>query len=131
MKCIVVTPEKTVLEQDADFVALPLSDGEMGVCERHTPMVGRIGAGELRVSLDGKIESYYVESGFAEIYDDVVTLMVTHAWKSSILKVEVAEKQLADALARPHNTPELAQIRERKIQTRRARLRLARKVAGA
>ena len=31
LECIVVTPEATVLESNADFVALPLYDGEIGM----------------------------------------------------------------------------------------------------
>ena len=31
IKCVVVTPEKVVLEKDAEFVALPLYDGEYGI----------------------------------------------------------------------------------------------------
>ena len=130
MKCVVVTPEKTVVDQDVDFVALPLYDGEIGIAAQHTPLVGRLGAGELRFTANNKTESFYVEGGFVEVFDNVVTLMTTHAWPVSMLKVDVAEKQLADALARPGNTPELAQIREKKVMARRARLRLAKKAAG-
>ncbi len=31
LTCIVVTPETTALEETADFVALPLDDGEIGI----------------------------------------------------------------------------------------------------
>ncbi|HBT75602.1 MAG TPA: F0F1 ATP synthase subunit epsilon [Planctomycetaceae bacterium] len=131
MNCIVVTPEKTVLDQETTFVALPLFDGEIGIGKGHTPLVGRLGAGELRVSCtDGKVLYYYVEGGFVEVLDDGVVLMTTHAWPASMLNVDVAEKQLQDALARPGNTLELSQIREKKVNARRARLRLAQKMAS-
>ena len=47
--CVVVTPEATVLDTPADFVALPLFDGECGVAPGHAPMIGRLGYGELRI----------------------------------------------------------------------------------
>ncbi len=131
MHCIVVTPETTVVDLEVTFVALPLFDGEIGIAKGHTPLVGRIGAGELRLTqTDGKIVTYYVEGGFVEVLDDMVSLMTTHAWPVSMLKVDVAEKQLEAALAKPGNTPESSAIREKKVAARRARLRVARKVAG-
>ena len=33
IRCVVVTPERTELDQDADFVALPMFDGELGVLQ--------------------------------------------------------------------------------------------------
>ena len=30
-ECVVVTPEATILDQPAEFVALPLYDGEIGI----------------------------------------------------------------------------------------------------
>ena len=30
LKCVVVTPERTILDKTAQFVALPLFDGEIG-----------------------------------------------------------------------------------------------------
>ena len=46
MRCIVVTPEKTVVDEPAEFVALPLFDGEIGISPRHSPMIGRLGCGD-------------------------------------------------------------------------------------
>ena len=43
MQCIVVTPERTLYDRPADFVALCLFDGEIGIAPGHTPMIGRLG----------------------------------------------------------------------------------------
>ncbi|MDR3197383.1 MAG: ATP synthase F1 subunit epsilon [Planctomycetaceae bacterium] len=132
MKCLVVTPEKTVLNMNATFVVLPLIDGEYGVLPGHTPLVARLGAGELRITgTDNQLASYYVEGGFVEILDNTVALLSLHALPSKNLDVARAEEQLANALARPFNTPELARIREEKLYSRRARLHLAKKIAAS
>ena len=52
----VVTPETTLLETSAQFVALPLYDGELGVAPGHSPFIGRLGYGELRVTDGGENE---------------------------------------------------------------------------
>ena len=46
LQCVVVTPETTALEAQADFVALPLFDGELGVAPDRGPMIGRLGFGD-------------------------------------------------------------------------------------
>ena len=45
---VVVTPERTLFDELVEFVALPLYDGELGVLPGHTPLIGRLGYGELR-----------------------------------------------------------------------------------
>ena len=47
--CIVVTPERTVVDHPAQFVVLPLYDGELGVAPGRAPLIGRLGYGELRI----------------------------------------------------------------------------------
>ena len=49
LTCIVVTPEQTVRETPADFVAVTLFDGEIGIGPGHTPLIGRLGYGEMRI----------------------------------------------------------------------------------
>ena len=49
LQCIVVTPERTVRDTSAEFVALPLYDGEIGIAPGHSPMIGRLGSGEMRI----------------------------------------------------------------------------------
>src|SRR5262245_37484738 len=64
LNCIVVTPEKTAVEAATDFVVVPLSDGELGIAPGHSPLIGRLGYGELRLGHGEKAERYYVDGGF-------------------------------------------------------------------
>ncbi len=48
LQCVVVTPERTLFDELVEFVALPLYDGELGVLPGRTPLIGRLGYGELR-----------------------------------------------------------------------------------
>ena len=64
LHCVVVTPEATVLDAEADFVALPLYDGEAGILPGRAPLIGRLGYGELRVREGGQERHYYVDGGF-------------------------------------------------------------------
>ncbi len=127
LKCIVVTPEQTVEDLPADFVALPLYDGELGVAPGHTPMIGRLGYGELRIVNQGQTTRYYVDGGFAEVADNVVSVLTNNAVPAGQLDATKAQSQLEAAKARPANSPELFAIRERDEQRARAQIRVARK----
>jgi F-type H+-transporting ATPase subunit epsilon len=125
IQCIVVTPETTALEQSADFVALPLYDGELGVAPGHSPMIGRLGYGELRLKSGGQTTRYYIDGGFVQVADDVVSLLTNRAVPVDRINVEAAKKQLAEAQKRPANSPELMEIRDRLVAQARAQLHLA------
>lgn len=127
LKCIIVTPELTVEDRPADFVALPLYDGELGVAPGHTPMIGRLGYGELRIVFEGQTTRYYVDGGFAEVADNVVSVLTNNAVPAKQLDAGKAAAALEAAKERPAHTPELMAIRERDQMRARAQLRVARK----
>lgn len=128
MNCTVVTPDKTVVEQDAVFVAIPLYDGEYGVLPGHTPMVGRLGSGELRVKLpDGTTESYFVSGGFVEVLEDKIALLTARACAKSEIDTEKVQNELDAALAKPVHTQEHIRLRNETVSACRAQLRIASK----
>ncbi|HEY2840797.1 MAG TPA: F0F1 ATP synthase subunit epsilon, partial [Pirellulales bacterium] len=64
---IVVTPEATIRETHAEFVVLPLYDGEIGIAPGHSAMIGRLGFGEMRVTEGNQTDRYYVDGGFVQV----------------------------------------------------------------
>lgn len=126
--CTIVTPEETSLDERVEFVALPLYDGEIGIGFNHTPLVGRLGYGEMRLrSEDDKVSRFYVDGGFVQIVDNQITVLTSRAVAAGEIDVDSAEKQLGDALERPANTPELLEIRDRLVSQARGQLRVARR----
>jgi F-type H+-transporting ATPase subunit epsilon len=126
IQCIVVTPEMTVLEQAAEFVALPLYDGEIGIAPRHSPMIGRLGYGELRLVRGDVTSRYYIDGGFVQVKDDVIAVLTNRATPAANIDRPAAEEQLAVARARKANTDELLAIRDRQEYQARAQIRVAR-----
>ena len=127
LRCIVVTPEQTALEQDAEFVALPLYDGEIGIAPGHSPLIGRLGYGEMRLKSGGATKTLYVDGGFVEVADNVVSVLTNRAVTASKVDAAAAETQLASAIRQHASTPELADIRDRQIAQARAQIRIARR----
>jgi len=127
LQCIVVTPERTVEDQPAEFVALTLFDGEIGIAPGHTPLIGRLGFGEMRITGPAGTDRFYVEGGFVEVAGDVISVLTPRAVPAAEIDEAVAGEQLADARTRPAHTPELMAIRDRAVVQSRAELRVARR----
>ena len=126
MQCIVVTPERTLYDQPAEFVALTLYDGEIGVAPGHTPLIGRLGYGEMRIRREGReTDRYYIEGGFVEVLDDVVSVLTQRAIPAAEIDAAVARQQLLTAQSRRAATPEAAAVRDRVVAQSRAQLRIA------
>ena len=54
----------------AEFVVLPATEGELGVLDRHVPLVVTLGAGPLEVTEGGDADVLFVAGGFADISQD-------------------------------------------------------------
>lgn len=124
---VVVTPEQTVLESEAEFVALPLYDGEVGILPGRAPLIGRLGPGEMRIKQAGSTTSYYLEGGFVQIVDNVVSVMTSRAMPASRINISAAEQQLATESKKAAPTAEERDVRDRNIAQARAQLHAARK----
>jgi F-type H+-transporting ATPase subunit epsilon len=127
LQCIVVTPEATVRDTPAEFVALTLFDGEIGIAPGHTPLIGRLGCGEMRITQDEKTDRYYVEGGFVEVAGNVVSVLTNRAAPADSLDEAVAQEHLTAAQSKPAHTPELMAIRDRAVTAGRAQLRVVRR----
>ncbi|MGI6416156.1 MAG: ATP synthase F1 subunit epsilon [Thermoguttaceae bacterium] len=127
LRCIVVTPERTVLDREAWFVALPLYDGELGVAPGRSPMIGRLGCGELRLETGRGAERYYIEGGFVEVLNDRVSLLTERAIPAASLSELEAGEAVKAARGKPARSPEQMAIRDRAVDQARAQLRIARR----
>jgi F-type H+-transporting ATPase subunit epsilon len=125
LQCVVVTPEMTVLDTPADFVALPLHDGECGVLPGRSPLIGRLGYGELRIRSGNATTRLYVDGGFVQVADNVVSVLTHRAVPSEQIDSGVAAELLHTAIKRPAAGAEELAIRDRLISQARGQLRVA------
>jgi F-type H+-transporting ATPase subunit epsilon len=71
----ITTPEKLVFEKEADYVEIPGKDGYMGILPGHAALLSELGAGELKLTVAGKIESFNITGGYVEVRDDKVRVL--------------------------------------------------------
>ena len=124
VQCVVVTPERALLDEPADFVAVPLYDGEIGILPGRAPLVGRLGYGELRLRRGTETKRFYIDGGFVQVRDDVVTVLTSQALAAREIHPEQAERALAEAQA--PDAGKTAEQRLRAQERARAQLRVAR-----
>ncbi|MGI9470477.1 MAG: F0F1 ATP synthase subunit epsilon [Rubripirellula sp.] len=126
LRCVVVTPERTQLDREAEYVSLPMADGELGIQTGRAPMIGRLGYGTLRLQTAAGPERYYVDGGFAHVEGDVVNILTGKAVAVDLLDSDESRDALASALELPGNTPEESQIKATAVQRARGQLRASR-----
>ena len=101
VRCVVVTPEKAVLDAIAEMVILPMFDGELGVLPGMAPLIGRLGAGELRLKTGTNVTRYFIEPGFVQVRNNIISVLTGKAQKAEEVTSSVAEKAAAEAEALP------------------------------
>jgi F-type H+-transporting ATPase subunit epsilon len=128
LQCVIVTPETTVLDQAVDFVAVPLYDGELGVLPGRAPLVARLGYGELRTRLGSSAASYFIDGGFLQVHNDVVSVLTPRAIPAAAVDPAAARNALEQANADVPTTPEGFEAKIISLSRARAQLQVARRV---
>jgi F-type H+-transporting ATPase subunit epsilon len=122
LRCVVVTPERALLDAEVDFVALPMYDGELGVLPGRAPLIGRLAPGELRTRRGNETHRYFVDSGFAQVHNNIVTVLTPRALKAEEISRVAAEQALESAKTAGTSAEERLKAEARA----RAQLRLVR-----
>jgi F-type H+-transporting ATPase subunit epsilon len=131
LRCVVVTPEATAIDTPCEFVAVPLFDGEAGIAPGRAPLIGRLGYGELRVRHAGQTSRYYVDGGFVQVAENVVSVLTNKAIEASHLNTAAAQEQLDRALATHAAGQVEMAARDRQAAQARGQLRVAGHPGGA
>lgn len=96
----VVSAEESIFEGEAEFVALPGEQGELGIYPRHTPLITRIKPGTVRMKVPGQAteEVVFVNGGILEVQPNKVTVLADTAVRAADLdEAKAAEaKRLAE-----------------------------------
>jgi F-type H+-transporting ATPase subunit epsilon len=129
LQCVVVTPERAVLDEPVDFVVLPLYDGELGVLPGRAPLIGRLGPGELRLRRGDATRRFFVDGGFAQVRNNIVTVLTPRAVRGEDINTQAAT-QMLEAPSTPAASLEERVAQQKNQQRARAQLRVARRTRG-
>jgi F-type H+-transporting ATPase subunit epsilon len=97
LKLQVVTPTRTVVATDADSVELPGELGYLGILPGHTPLITVLKTGVLTYRAGADERSVAISAGFAEIANDMVTVLADQAEEPGEVDVSAAERDRSKA----------------------------------
>ena len=125
LRLIVVTPERTLLDEPVAALRFPLYDGDIGILPGRIPLIGRLGTGELRITTSSGLTSYFIDGGFVQVLGPNVTLLTNRAIQAQDLSAVEAEKLLSEASTRVAKTDEETAIKFADQQRARKMLGIA------
>ncbi|MBI3949150.1 MAG: F0F1 ATP synthase subunit epsilon [Acidobacteria bacterium] len=118
---VVVTPERLVLDEMVDDVAIPGLNGELGILPGHALLLSMLATGVLTYHKDGQKSLMAISDGYAEVTPEKVTILATEAETPEEIDIERAR------LAREHALKEL-RAGEQEADFIRARAKLQKAV---
>ena len=122
IKIQVVTPNKIVVDDEANIVMAPGSDGEFGVLSGHTPFLTGLQVGTVHYRDENDQERFiFVNGGFAEALPDKVTILAESAERRRDIDKARAQEAVKRAEERISNAE-----RDDSVDIERARAALAR-----
>jgi len=102
----VITPEKIIIDTQADEIILPTVNGEITVLPHHVPLLTQLAPGELIIKNGSNINHLVVVGGFLEVSPDTVTILADYAVQGKDISAvkaqeakERAEKLLKEKLS--------------------------------
>ena len=132
LTCIVVTPEATAVETKADFVVLPLYDGEIGLAAGRARSLDASVSGKCAITIGGKVLRYYRGRRFCPRCRGMwCRCLPTERCPAGEVDVMAAQQQRDEARQLPIATPEQEEIRDRRLAQAQGQLRVARRAGVA
>lgn len=116
----IVTPERLVVNDAAEYIEIPGKSGYLGVLPGHAPLITELAVGEIAYRNGNKTKRLAVAWGFAEVLQDKVTILAETAEKAEEIdtaRAEAAKKKAEAELqkAGPEGNKEAQAALERAI----------------
>jgi F-type H+-transporting ATPase subunit epsilon len=132
IKLEVVTPDKSVVSDEAQMVVAPGAYGEFGVLPGHTTFLTTLQVGMIRYKDQGGNERLvFVNGGFAEVMLNKVTVLAESAERRKDIDVERARAAVKRAEERLGEASRKEDIDFRRAQVALQRAIARLKIAGA
>ena len=129
----IVTPEKTVLEEEIYQITLPIEGGDVTILSNHMPYIGAVKPGEIliRKEMNGDETSLATSGGFVEFHDNVLVVLADTAERAEeidLVRAEEARKKAEEIMKEKVHADDEDYARvAAMIEKEGARVRVARK----
>jgi F-type H+-transporting ATPase subunit epsilon len=96
INCSILTPERLIYEGEVGFAVVQAHDGEMGFLYGHSPLISRLGIGEIRLNNPKSVDYLVVEGGVVEIKNNKLIILAEKAFKKSDLSAADLDMKMKD-----------------------------------
>ena len=105
-KVEIITPEKSILNSDANEVTIPSFEGQMGILKDHVPLITFLRPGKVEVFSKEEKEKivFFVAGGFVKIQNNNCLVMVDYIRKTSDIDVKENEKKISELQSKLEKT---------------------------
>ncbi len=95
--CRIITPERMILDEEADLVVARIADGEIGVLVDHAPVVSTVEFGEVRIRRGDDQSVFATSDGFFKVSENLVQILVEEAIPAGEIDISEAENRVEEA----------------------------------
>ncbi|NLV68189.1 MAG: ATP synthase F1 subunit epsilon [Spirochaetes bacterium] len=109
INCTVLTPERLVYEGDVGFAVVQAYNGEMGFLYGHSPLISRLGVGEVRLNNPKSVDYLIIEGGVVEIKDNKLIVLAEKAYHKKDLSAAELESKLKELDEKMSSIPQFSE----------------------
>ena len=129
----IVSAEEELFSADVQMVFAPAMMGEVGVSPRHTPLMTKLKAGDVRAQIsDTETKTFFISGGLLEIQPNSVTILSDTAIREDDLdeeRAKQAESKAREAMENSGSDMDLVKAKTELAQAA-AQLKLIKKLKG-
>jgi F-type H+-transporting ATPase subunit epsilon len=92
IKFKIVTPERTVVDQEVEQATLPVANGEVTILLNHRSYIAALKSGEIMVKKGTEEHNFAVSGGFIEFADNLLTVLADTAERADEIDLKRAEE---------------------------------------
>ena len=94
----VVTQVKKILEQEAGYLRLRTSEGDIGILPNHAPFIAELSMGKMEIESPNKDRRniYFLSGGFLEISNNQVTIIADEILPIEEIDIENEQTQVEE-----------------------------------
>ena len=93
----IISPDNTIIKQEANQVTIPSFEGEMGILKDHIPLITFLRPGIIKIQKDNTNKKYFVEDGTVEFLKNNLLILTSTAKNVEKLDIESIEKIILQA----------------------------------
>ena len=133
MRLDIVSAEEELFSAEVQMVYAPAEMGEVGITPKHTPLLTKLKAGDVRAEIsDSETKIFFISGGILEIQPNAVTILSDTAIRESDLDEDRAKKsELAAKKAMENSNSDMDLVKAKtELAQAAAQLRLIKKLKG-